>query len=330
VWGVAEHSIIESIEAFDKNGYSSKKNLQIALQAANERECDLICLGFKIEGTIDPHSFATQHFENLLTMVPSVAAAGNNLPDGSEAYPARLPIVPFDVGSFGWKDGRAFIPSFSSYQKNTGPLFVMPGVEVEGAWPGLNESAIKSGTSISAALLTGALAIIFGEFKKTFSSKEIITACYCSTLKMHDTFEWQQKVVLGVLDVRMALLMLLIIKKLKEESEFNEYSFTDNGFLQTCLLTRELLIKPLREYASFFAIEKNFETNFIEYWQEAQKVAVAKASAFLNTWKTISLANAINQLVSQLKKILLEKAPHLHIYRLPETAYKRFKCMKFK
>ena len=99
-----------------------------------------------------------------------------------------------------------------------------------------------SGTSASAALITGFMALVLSEFKENFSREQILKVCYASTSFFDDTQECKESSYFGALDLRTALFVLHVLTSIKTEAgEYCSKKFNN------CVKTVLLLLKQRPE-----------------------------------------------------------------------------------
>lgn len=252
--GVIKKGVIESFTAthglsprvqviilniFDHRGISDKAKLVAAITKAVALKADILLLGLKLDDTLDPSTPLSRHLNELLKKIPYVvAAAGNDRPLDSNietraatqlAYPARFDGVTFSVGAFGIHDTgssvpECFIPYFSQRERGRGPTFLAPGVNILSTGPG-QSSLMLSGTSPAAALVAAFLALVLGEFRDSFSKHEIEAVLKQSTIRPHNTAQWQES---GILDMRTALFSLHLLKALRKKAGLSRASLYEN------------------------------------------------------------------------------------------------------
>jgi subtilisin family serine protease len=273
VTALAPRATILVLKTFDENGASTKSILIAALKKAQRLTPDILNLSLKFADSLDMTEPSSQELEKFLASFPYVVAAAGNSGNihCAEGYPARLSCVPFDVGAFYYHAGECTIPSFSQYEPNVGPLFVLPGVNILSTdliagHIAQATYAFRSGTSAATAIMSGFLALLIGEFKGEFTREEILKVCYASTLKMHTTAAWCTKVVLGVLDMRTALFMLHVVRSLK-----NVHKKFDASFDHLVCALRYILLAQPTDYSQYYLHNVNFVTNFADYYATALK-----------------------------------------------------------
>lgn len=275
VVGIAPASSLLMIKAFDGCGITSEKILIDALDVALKNHAQVVSLSFKFDRLSNPDD--NHRLESLLKQAPYlVAAAGNDQKKRGvvgEAYPASELEVAFDVGAFGFNGTDAFLLDFSQFQEGVGPLFVAPGQNILSTWisdsPQNSRYLFFSGTSVATTIMTGIISLIVGEFGSEMSRREIVAVCYASSLKFHNSFDWNQKVVLGALDARMALFMLHVMRTLRTNKKISL-----NGILFDSLIMaiRKILLNQVNEYGThYFAEPIDFAVSFIDYWKMAQE-----------------------------------------------------------
>lgn len=164
--GVAPKADLVAIKALGKNGEGSAFDILEAMQwiYLNHREYDIkvACMSF---GTVplDDNDPLVMGAEALWREgITVVASAGNSGPAfGSVTSPGVAPDV-IAVGAYGEKDGKCYVPDFSSrgYDELVKPEIVAPGVNI--VCPNPKEFYVKmSGTSMAAPCVAGMCARIY-------------------------------------------------------------------------------------------------------------------------------------------------------------------------
>ncbi|MGB8467828.1 MAG: S8/S53 family peptidase [Candidatus Babeliales bacterium] len=138
-----------------------------------------------------------------------IAPAGNNniwQRKPQLAYPAAYEGV-VSVGSFGCAGKNVYIAPFSQYTPQRGPLFLLPGIRIT---PGPGQQP-TSGTSVSAALMTGFIARVHMLFGSLFTKQHLMHVLRICSVKMDTDNEWRTHGVHGILDMRYALRLLQLL-----------------------------------------------------------------------------------------------------------------------
>ena len=272
--GIAPKSNISIFGVFDNCGSAAASQVIKTIETARQVAPDVVCMSFKLDGAFLSDSELDTRLKNVLKKIPfSVAAAGNfnefSINAAQEAFPARSNEILFDVGSFGLNGATAQISDFSCWEKGVGPLFVMPGEKIKSVTATKSNNSIMpfvmSGTSISAALMSSALALIIAEFPD-FSSKQIATVCYASAIKLQKTTDWQERVILGTLDVRLALFILHVLRSLRSLGVEIENKFLQFTFIIKELLFYEAELCTHQQFGKSVSLQNNF-LEFVRLWQ---------------------------------------------------------------
>jgi Subtilase family len=224
---MAPHASIISIKAFDQKNTSSLAMITEGLNFAWHCNADIIHLGLKIADFIDFNIPLYKDFCTTLSKFDYVVAAAGNDGDPKHsnysgrhlAYPARSENVYFSVGSFDYKDNQLVHPAFSQYEPGIGPRFILPGVDILSCSSFYKDSyTFLQGTSTSAALLTGFLALLLAEFQNYFSYQEIIQVIEKLTSLPHHQ-DWQEKALLGIPDMRAILFCLHVLAFFRQKTK---------------------------------------------------------------------------------------------------------------
>ena len=278
LYGLAPECSLRVIKALYEGHETTTdvKHVTHAFERAIDYQTDIINLSLKLDDTIDPHDPLFKKLEKILTTFPYACCATGNegtKKPGRMSYPARFKNVPFSVGSFGClydkKTNRytCHLSNFNEYEKGIGPNFIAPGENILGcSYAYANKEplyALKTGTSCATAFMSGALALILGEFKHDFSSEQLLAVCQASCFKLHDTKEWKEQVVYGVLDIRTALFTLYVLKKLKTLLSSKTFEKQFPSLLAT--IHQKLFALPAT-YAKEQGIMYSFKESFIDYY----------------------------------------------------------------
>ena len=309
-FGIAPHCSLRVIKALHEGHETTTdvNHITHALERAADYRADIINLSLKLDDTIDPYDPLFKKLEKILATFPYVCCATGNegtKKPGRMSYPARFKNVPFSVGSFGClydKKKNCYscpLSSFSQYEKGVGPSFVAPGENILGCSFAYYKKeplyALKSGTSCATAFMSGALALILGEFKNDFSPSQLLTVCQASCFKLHATKEWKEQVIYGVLDVRTALFTLHVLKKIKSFKASKNFEKEFSFLLATT--HAELFASPTL-YAKKQGITHSFKESFIDYYNTSLATAPSCAQEQL----VVSLTKAIDTIVTKVIK----------------------------
>jgi subtilisin family serine protease len=281
ILGLAPDAQAFMIKAFDDTGVTKKSILFSALEKAVRAGATIVNLSLKIDD-LDLKSQSTKSLQELIASVPyMICASGNSgnkraqdYAGNVESYPARFASVPFDVGAFGLNSEKAFIAPFSQYEPDVGPLFVAPGVDIlsAGLIPGQTfDSAyvFMSGTSMASSIMSGFVALMLGEFQNLFSREQLLKVCYCSAFKLHNTQEWREKVVLGVLDMRTALFILRALEYIKKNIKKTRMLDVEKKFDQLLAAVRMVLFSQPEEFGKKYLGMDGFSTSFMDFLNKA-------------------------------------------------------------
>jgi Subtilase family len=284
VVGLAPKADAFMIKAFKDNGVSNKSTLIAAIKKSIIHNADVVNMSLKVADTLDLTSESSKLLERIVNLVPYlVAASGNNgdprfpgYPGKVEAYPAHFISVPFDVGAFEYKDGKADIALFSQYEPGIGPLFVAPGFDIlsTGLIPGQeanSEYVFMAGTSMATSIMTGFVTLLLAEFKDKFTREQLLKVTYASTLKLQNDENWKTKVILGVVDMRTALFILHALDRFRIELKKTGVVFDFNKqFDQALKVALTILFAQPKEYAKKYLDNVDFKADFMTYFKAAQ------------------------------------------------------------
>jgi len=215
----APFATIIMIPIFDEYGFSTKEQLYKSLLKAYQYKIDIVHLGLQIYD-FDISQLLDAKIITLLKKFPYVvASAGNNASlNKLLAYPAACENI-ISVGSF-YKNS---VCSFSQGM----PQFLMPGKNlITPFWIDfLNENIMisLSGTSFSAALMTGYLALLLAENRNKLSRDQIMQLLYFGSHKLDET--WNNKTIYGYPNFYIILKTLHRLISLKR---IKKYTFCKN------------------------------------------------------------------------------------------------------
>ncbi|NBQ17963.1 hypothetical protein EBU24_06635, partial [bacterium] len=278
---LACYADVHVVSIFDQNFKSWPSLLITGLKQSLVMNADIVNLSVKLTDYLDPLSDNAKLIQLYLNIIPyTIAASGNSesihnaLP--VEAYPARFDAVTFDVGSFGYDHVSNTYPvsNFSQYEKSIGPKFLAPGEFIVSSGlienqPENNFNLLMSGTSMAAPIMSGFVALMLAEFQSDFSREELLTACYYSTVRMHATTDWQQKSLLGVLDMRLVLFSLHCMCAIKRTFKNGIY-LKNFSFKQLLSLVQEQLLSMINLYSKHFLSGISFKESFGDYYNASQ------------------------------------------------------------
>jgi subtilisin family serine protease len=304
--GLAPYCSLRVIKALREENKTTTDVTHIthALEYAANYQTHIVNLSLKLDDTVDPHDPLFKKLEKVLHLFPYVCCATGNegtKKPGRISYPARFENVPFSVGSFTCtydaetKCYACPLSSFNQYEKNKGPAFVAPGEYIIGcsyAYPNKEPLyTFKSGTSCATAFMSGALALILGEFRKDFTSSQIVATCQRSCFRLHNTPEWKEQVLYGVLDIRTALFTFHVLRKLKSLLPLSLFEKKFSVLLTA--INSELLALP-QNYAKEKGITASFKESFIDYYNATAQEKKKRPEQII-----LSLTNAIDSTATQ-------------------------------
>ncbi len=284
--GFAPHAKLIFTNSFGVGGSASKDKIRDGLSLAASQHAHIVIMNFKIDEPIDAFDSRIIAIQSFIDKIPYiVAAAGNDARLGLPflvAYPGRLPHIAFDVGSFSYENNCVAISPFSQYCPGLGPKIVAPGQKILSLWEKKSMTqndkyAYASGTSISAAIVGGFLALVLGEFDAFFTRKQILTACYACTIHLNNSPNWHERSLFGVIDFRMALYMLHMLHfLLAKYVGYKKVLTNDTQFVELVLKIRHFLLAPLKAYGQPLGIVASFDQDALSFVQEAQTKIVSR------------------------------------------------------
>ena len=278
--GLAPHCSLRMIKGLEAAKITDFRAILEALQYTRTFSTDILNISFVFDTykiISDPLLCQLEHYIDGTSYV--CACAGNSGQKSTDlAYPARFDSIPFSVGSFDFFYNQKTqiyqcpLSDFSQYKKNRGPLYVAPGKDIIGCSFCANNTdpvyATYTGTSYATPIMTGFLALLLGEFKNSFSKKELLYVCEQSCLKLHDTLEWNEQVVYGVLDMRTALFTLHVIIYLQNKS-LDSLKLQDFKVLVTTI--HDILFEMADAYGKKQGVLCTFKQGYMDYFNTVYK-----------------------------------------------------------
>lgn len=303
--GLAPHCSLRMIKGLESEKITDPRVILQALQCARAFPTDILNLSFVFDTYNSPQDPLFCQLEHHIDNMPYVCACAGNEGQKSTsiAYPATLDSISFSVGSFEFfydvtKD-TYYCPlsGFSQYEKNRGPLYVAPGKDIIGCSYRADSTelvyATYTGTSYATPIMTGFLALLLGEFKDTFSKKELLYVCEKSCLKLHDTPEWKERVVYGVLDMRTVLFTLHVITRLQKTLAFQKKKYSFKILVHH---VHTILFNMADEYGKKQKVTCTFKEGYIDYFNDIQNKKVPdllKADYFSSFERAIEYVSAV-------------------------------------
>ncbi len=303
-FGIAPCADLIMINIFDNQNKSWPSLLTAGLKKAVLINADVVNISAKLTDYLDPLSDLSHTLEIYLNILPYVVVASGNSNKSQadlisvESYPARFDTIPFDVGSFGYESKNNTYPvsPFSQYEKTIGPKFLAPGEKILSR--GIIEEftndeiyLLMDGTSMAAPLMSGFIALMLSEFKTDFSRKDLLKACYRSTVHLHNNNDWKVKTLLGVLDMRTVLFSLHCVRTLRQEGSLKNHSF--DALFE---LVHNVLFGMVAEYSKKQLQNISFKDAFIDYFNVSKKITIKLPAYFYN----------LNDALNYVKKVILD------------------------
>lgn len=262
--GLAPLARTLAIKVCDDKGIGKFSYLVKGIAKAKQAKADIINLSLGLSSLCELQPTFTNLLHELESVTFSVIASGNIA--HRLLFTKDYPYI-ISTGAFGINKDRCFIPPFSQYLPKKGPLFVAPGYNILGPICGTKQSyyTFRHGTSLSAAMMSGFMALILGEFKNLFSRDEYLYVCSLASLKMHNDKQWHDASVHGVVDMRMALFMFHVLKQLKLERK-------SIPFKPTAEAIRSALLRDPYKFGKEHKLTADFTESFMNYFIEARSV----------------------------------------------------------
>lgn len=273
IFGLAPEASIMVFKTLDIFGKRTSLSLLIdAIKQALKHSVAIANISFTFDCYDDKNNKKRAELETLLSSIPYViCAAGNHGIEQEKhhthriAYPARIFNNIISVGSFGstycakTNSYYYFVSPFSQYEPGKGPYFLAPGQMILScsASPRTQEDlyAFHSGTSCSAALMSGFFALVIGEFDSLFSYDQVMVVCKESASSLTQHKDWKEKSLYGVIDMRTALCILHILKQTFSKHDLKTMSFDCYVFkvkkIKTIFDTTKNISKSLTMQAAF-------------------------------------------------------------------------------
>jgi thermitase len=155
---VAPGARILPLRVLDQTGTGDADKLAQAIQYAISSKADVINISLSVAGTSEPVKRAIKAASNA--KIPVLLSAGNR--NTAVGFPATLAVGPASVVSVGSLTAQGAKSVFSNFGANL--ELSAPGEGIVTAYPN-NQSIVASGTSMAAAVVSGAMALALGERK---------------------------------------------------------------------------------------------------------------------------------------------------------------------
>ena len=295
VIGIAPEANTFMIKAFDDNGATTKTTLNAALQKTlmmSGSSPSVVSMSLKVTDSIDLHDDVDNTLKRLIDATDYVVAASGNNGDAQyphyaglkEAYPARFDSVAFDVGAFGYDDGKYPVCSFTQREPRIGPKFAAPGFNIfsSGLIPSQTEESMylfMAGTSVAVPVVTGFVALALAEFHDTFSKEQLLKVIYRSAIKMNNSRDWQKDILLGAIDMRSSLLCLHVLKYIKTLVSSNELKYAfDKKFNNLVAAIHAVIFYQPTCYGRKLGVD--FSKNFTGYVKAVETIKVKKTNFY--------------------------------------------------
>lgn len=258
---LAPNAKIKCEDIFDGKIFSNKELLYKTLKNTS-KNIDVLHLGLQVDVKNKLSNLDQKTYKELSKFSNIVAPSGNDFHKNKEGYPASWDCVNFDIGSYNQK---CEISKFSQCEKNIGPRFIMPGEDIC-CLVRINDQVyylIVSGTSVSAAYMTGFLALVYSEFKNTFTDKQILEVVKISSSKKDLLLSDQEKVLWGRVDMRTCLLMFYVLKFIKKHSSkknFQTHFIKYAQIINVILNIQSFVSEIMEEDKTYYHLVKNLST----------------------------------------------------------------------
>lgn len=259
--GVAPAATVMMAKVFFKDVTCTAATFLEGVLMMIKHKIPIVCMSLQI-----PEEAFSDDMRKILTalikLIPySIAPSGNDA-HAKEYISFPGSVATFSIGSFVHNPNKKTFPvaSGSQYEKENGPLYVMPGTafvmpcttyrnkKIEHTY------SVSHGTSFAAAFTTGLLTLFLGEIDLSdFSRREILMVLYSSGLFLQETSDWKLKSILGTLDISTALFIVLVLRAVKHESSTMRYLC--EMFFEHCVAIIHLLLKQT-EYITNYTKEE--------------------------------------------------------------------------
>lgn len=220
-YGLAPNIEIIVINIFTHEGTCNTATLIRGVEKAVSLKPDILLIGANMDENIPCNSIPARKFASLFSKIPWVIVPAGNQ-GCSKTYlsqPAGLDNVTLCVGAFGisYTDitPKIFVPSFSQRQPGIGPDILAPGYLITSTGvPYRHNQALSktlSGTSASAAITAGFVALLLGEFKDKLTTQELLEIIHCATWQFDEDTDERNASKYGILDMRIALFLAHVV-----------------------------------------------------------------------------------------------------------------------
>jgi len=206
---------IISIPILDNDACCSKQELLTGLQQALLHKVDILHVGLQVYN-IDSTAAIDQEIIQLLQKFSFVVAPAGNNGTLQVGYPAQEKNV-ISVGACTKSDQRYLLADFSQASSGSKVDFVLPGQNIiVPLWIEEVQDYVfipTTGTSMSAALMSGVLALILEQNQHVLPARQIMQLLYKHSRKLD--ISWCDKVEYGAPILPLILQELDILKKKK-------------------------------------------------------------------------------------------------------------------
>ena len=347
ICGLAPDADVLMFKVFDENGESANSVLTEAAKRAIAYDVDILNMSLKVTDKFTKSDEALVSLNRMLDLIPYVVSASGNDGDPKSkeyagrpalAYPAKFDSVEFDVGAFGMSgDGGPYdVSFFSQFEPNVGPKFVAPGYNIlsSGLIPDQKDDSVFlfiNGTSMAAPIVTGFVALVLGEFKDEFTRDQLLHVCYSSVVRLYDTHNWNSKALLGVIDMRLALFTLHVLKQCKKTLAGSKTYDFETHFGNILEAIRYVLYADPNEYANKHLDKVSMQNDFMRFVHQSEKRADAfRANEYYVPSGWNPLSNAIKHVADSItnsialsgaKKTKLQEAVQAILFKKDVNMY---------
>lgn len=287
--GLAPRARVLVFKVCNDKGVGKLSDLIKGIQAAARYKVTILNISLAVR-PLYHEELTTSQVQAALGSIPYTVVAAGNSPRISRDIMGNSTL---SIGSFGVDNRSAYIPQFSQFSD-----FAMPGCSILG--PVCSSShpryALQQGTSLSAALFSGFLALVQGEFHDTFSHRQYMDIFKAASFTLCFTPEWTDRVRYGVVDMRMALFMLHVLKRLNHMVPQASFSLLVES-------VRERLIRDPRDYALKKNCTLDFTTNFMDYYRWARSQPRMPAVLYQRKDREVALHHVVQSIIQTCSSI---------------------------
>lgn len=305
--GIAPAAQIVSIKVTSPSSvHYNVQSLLRALYYVVQHSIPIVSLSYSMRNSGGHANELSDYLERI--PFSCIACGNKTTSEFQENFIATLPGITARVGSFGMMKNTITheyefkISPFSLPPLENGWHVVLPGEAIlsccypASAFFDPTLFVFMQGTSCATPLLAGFFSLMVAEFYPTLTYEQIKVISRHATVFLHDTPVWHTRSGAGTLDMRMALFMGHVLKKIVLSEKNGTLLFHDY-----VVHTRRYLLQLINDYGKEQRIGVHFEEGLIDFLQKARN----KRHSLLYTQQNLeeSIATTVKAVKDAVKKI---------------------------